>query len=237
MSHFSKALAAKLGVAQNLSTAFHPQTDGLSERKNQWIEQYLCLLTKAQQDDWDEWLTVTSAVHNNRINSTLGMTPNEALFGFRPNLYPQIPVDTPNEVVEKRLDLLQQKQVQATAAINKAARTPHIIKELFRVSDQVWLDVKNLTLPYQSNKLAPRWQGPFCIKQIISPIAFQLDLSHSWRIHDVFHASLLTSFRETPAHRPNYSCPPPDLVDGTLNTRLRPSSIIDFSVGCVNSNI
>jgi len=50
-SHFGRALAAKLGVAQNLSTAFHPQTDGLSERKNQWIEQYLRLLTTAQQDD------------------------------------------------------------------------------------------------------------------------------------------------------------------------------------------
>jgi len=88
MSHFGKALAAKLGVAQNLSTAFHPQTDGQSEQKNQWIEQYLRLLTTAQQDDWDEWLTIASAVHNDRTNSTLGMTPNEALFGYRPSLYP-----------------------------------------------------------------------------------------------------------------------------------------------------
>src|SRR5712672_3078968 len=212
-SHFGKALAAKLGVAQNLSTAFHPQTDGLSERKNQWIEQYLRLLTTAQQDDWDEWLTVASAVHNNRTNSTLGMTPNEALFGFRPNLYPQTSVDTPNKMVENRLGLLEQKRAQATAAINKAAGTPHIIKEIFRVNDQVWLDAKNLTLPYQSNKLAPRRQGPFHIKRIISPVAFQLDLPQSWRIHDVFHTSLLIPFKETPAHGPNYSRPPPDLVD------------------------
>jgi len=204
-SHFGKALAAKLGVAQNLSTAFHPQTDGLSKRKNQWIEQYLRLLTAAQQDDWDEWLTVASAVHNDRTNSTLGMTPNEALLGYHPNLYPQTSVDTPNEAVETRLDLLRQKRAQATAAINKAAKTPYVIKELFKQGDQVWLDARNLTLPYQSNKLAPRRQGPFRIKRIISPIAFQLDLPPSWRIHDVFHASLLTSFRETPAHGPNYS--------------------------------
>src|SRR5712675_1214890 len=153
-SHFGRALAAKLGVAQNLSTAFHPQTDGLSERKNQWIEQYLRLLTTAQQDDWDEWLTIASAVHNDRTNSTLGMTPNEE--------------------VESRLDLLHQKRAQATAAINKAARTPYVIKELFKVGDQVWLDGKNLVLPYQSNKLAPRRQGPFRITRIISPVAFQL---------------------------------------------------------------
>jgi len=73
-SHFGKALTAKLGIMQNLSTVFHPQTDGLSEQKNQWIEQYLRLLTTTQQDDWDEWLTIASAVHNDRVNSTLGMT-------------------------------------------------------------------------------------------------------------------------------------------------------------------
>jgi len=211
--HFGRALAAKLGVAQNLSTVFHPQTDGLSEQKNQWIEQYLRLLTAAQQDDWDEWLTIASAIHNDRTNSTLGMTPNEALFGFHPNLYPRTSVNTPNEAVEKRLDLLHQKWAQATAAINKATKTPYVIKELFRVGDQVWLDAKNLSLPYQSNKLVPRRQGPFRIKRMISPVTFQLDLPQSWRIHDVFHASLLTSFKETPAHRPNYSQPPPDLVD------------------------
>src|SRR5882757_8318173 len=122
-------------------------------------------------------------------------------------------VDTPSEAVESRLDLLYQKRAQATVAINKAARTPHVIKEVFKVGDQVWLDGKNLVLPYQSNKLAPRRQGPFRIKRIISPVAFQLELPTSWRIHDVFHASLLTAFRESPAHGPNYSRPPPDLVD------------------------
>src|SRR5882757_1170953 len=122
-------------------------------------------------------------------------------------------VDTPSEAVESRLDLLYQKRAQATAAINKAARTPHVIKEVFKVGDQVWLDGKNLVLPYQSNKLAPRRQGPFRIKRIISPVAFQLELPASWRIHDVFHALLLTLYRETAAHGPNYSRPPPDLVD------------------------
>jgi len=155
-SHFGKALAAKLGITQNLLTAFHPQTDGLSERKNQWIEQYLRLLTTAQQEDWDEWLTVASVVHNDRINSTLGMTPNEALFSFCPNLYPRYQVLTSNEAVENRLDLLQQKRAQAMAAINKAANAPFVIKEIFKVGDQVWLDAKNLNLPYQSNKLTLR---------------------------------------------------------------------------------
>src|SRR5712672_3322030 len=61
-SHFGCALANKIGAKQNLSTAFHPQTNGLSEQKNQWIEQYLCLIANAQQEDWSQWLTVVTTV-------------------------------------------------------------------------------------------------------------------------------------------------------------------------------
>jgi transposase InsO family protein len=50
-SHFSRALCEKLHIEQNMSTAFHPQTDGISERKNQWVEQFLRLVTSARQDD------------------------------------------------------------------------------------------------------------------------------------------------------------------------------------------
>jgi transposase InsO family protein len=53
-SHFGRALAERLGIQQNLSSAFHPQTDGLSEWKNQWIKQYLRLVTMAQPEDWTE---------------------------------------------------------------------------------------------------------------------------------------------------------------------------------------
>jgi len=81
-SHFRHALANKIGAKQNLSTTFHPQTDGLSERKNQWVEQYLRLIANAQQGDWSQWLTVASAVHNDHINSTLGITPIETLLGY-----------------------------------------------------------------------------------------------------------------------------------------------------------
>jgi len=96
--HFGKALATKLSVAQNYQLLF--TSNGWSIRtEDQWIEQYLCLLTTAQQDDWDEWLTIASAVHNDRVNSTLGMTPNEALLDIAQAL-PRVAVDTPNEVVE-----------------------------------------------------------------------------------------------------------------------------------------
>src|SRR5712671_2435736 len=213
-SHFARALATKLGVSQNLSTAFHPQTDGLSERKNQWIEQYLRLLAVGQQDDWSQWLSIATAVHNDQTNDTLGMSPNEALLGYRPRLFPAQPIPTTNESAEKWINTLHQKHAQATAAINRAAKTSSTPKDMFKLNDQVWLESKHLALPHQSKKLAPKRVGPFRITKVISPVVFQLDLPPSWRIHDVFHASLLTSYRETTAYGPNFIKPPPDLIDG-----------------------
>jgi hypothetical protein len=64
-SQFGKALTQKLGIQQNLSTVFHPQTDSLSERKNQWVEQYLRLVTSMDLGEWPKWLAIVTAVHNN----------------------------------------------------------------------------------------------------------------------------------------------------------------------------
>ena len=94
-------MTKKLGIKQNLSTAFHPQTDGLSKQKNQWIEQYLHTITASHPEDWSYWISVTSAVHNNRINSTTGLSPNLILFGYAPHLTPSEMINMDNEAVEK----------------------------------------------------------------------------------------------------------------------------------------
>jgi hypothetical protein len=75
---------------------------------------------------------------------------------------------------------------------------------MFQVGEQVWLEASNLKLPYQTSKLAPKRQGPFKIIRKILPVVYQLELPASWTIHDVFHASLLLPYRETPAHGPNF---------------------------------
>jgi hypothetical protein len=66
-----------------------------------------------------------------------------------------------------------------------------------------------------STKLAPKHHGPFPIKRVLSPITYQLTLPGTWKIHDVFHVDLLTPYIETEFHSPNYTRPPPDLVQGT----------------------
>ena len=73
---------------------------------------------------------------------------------------------------------------------------------------------KNLRLPYQATKLAPKRHGPFHITKEVSPVAYQLSLPASWTIHDVFHASLLLPYQENAIHGPNFLKPPPDLIQG-----------------------
>jgi len=117
MSHFGCTLTKELGIQQNLSTAFHPQTDGLSERKNQWIEQYLRLIT-TNQEDWSDWLAVATLVHNNSANSTTGFAPNELLIGWEPPLTTEQGELSNNITAEKQVTNLRNNRILATQAIN-----------------------------------------------------------------------------------------------------------------------
>ena len=213
-SHFGKALTEKLGIHQNLSTVFHPQTDGISERKNQWVEQYLRLVTSASPEDWTHWLAIATAVHNNRRNETTDLSPNQILLGFETTLLPSETPLTNNETAEQRLNLVHQKRQQAIDAINQAAKGKPTPPSQYKINDEVWLEASNLKTRHQKTKLAPKRYGPFKIIKEISPVAYQIRLPMSWGIHDVFHASLLVPYHETMAHGPNYSRPPPDVIDG-----------------------
>ena len=83
---------------------------------------------------------------------------------------------------------------------------------MYQVGDQVWLDGRNIKTYYPTAKLAPKRHGPFPIKRALSTITYQLTLPEQWKIHDVFHVDLLTPYRETEFHGPNYARPPPDLI-------------------------
>ena len=106
---------------------------------------------------------------------------------------------------------MEEAQRQATRAINKKAMEAPPAQ--YKPGDQVWLEVTHLKLPYKGSKLNPKQYSPFKILDAISPVAFKLDLPILWTIHPVFHTSLLTPYIETNTHSPNYSQPPPDLID------------------------
>ena len=75
--------------------------------------------------------------------------------------------------------------------------------------------VQTCALPiyYPSRKLAPKRHGPFEIIQVLSPLTYKLRLPSTWKIHNVFHFSLLSSYRSTESYGPSFSSPPPDVID------------------------
>src|SRR6201986_3953046 len=161
-------------------------------------------------------------VHNSWPNATTGYTPFELLFGHTPTIHvTSRATDVP--AIEKRGKWLQQLRERAQAAIKNAQRIlicrsgrkkgQRHYKSYAR-GDKVWLEATNLKVTHPTAKLAPKWYGPFIISEVISPIAFRLDLLAQWKIHNVFHMSLLLPYKEMEEHSENFPSPPPDLIEG-----------------------
>ena len=83
----------------------------------------------------------------------------------------------------------------------------------FTLGQKVWLEARNLKTMY-NKKIKPKQEGPFPIAEVLGPITYRLTLPPSWKIHDVFHAILLTPYKQTDVHGPTHPKPPPDLVEG-----------------------
>ena len=81
-----KELNKLLGIQTKLSTAYHPQTDGQTERMNQEIEQYLRMFVSHRQDDWPEWIAIVEFLYNNKIHTTMQMSPFFANYGYHPRM-------------------------------------------------------------------------------------------------------------------------------------------------------
>jgi hypothetical protein len=120
-SHFGRALAKELGITWNMSTAYRPQTDGLTEHKNQWLEQYIRLVA-GNDKEWSTLLAMATLVHNNTMNATTGLAPNQLLIGREPLATPVQGEGSDNPLAEHRVRKLIERRIMATQALNKAAR-------------------------------------------------------------------------------------------------------------------
>jgi transposase InsO family protein len=215
-STFTKELCRLLQIDQNISTAYHPQTDGQSERTNQWLEQYLRIFTNFQQNDWASWLPLAQYAHNSWPNATTKKAPFELIMGHIPRVHQTTRTST-SPSVETRLQNVTEVRQQVAEAIRRSQELVTHIPTRFTpycVGDKVWLDAKNLNTSHPSAKLGPKRYGPFLVTAAVSHTSFRLKLPPQWKIHNVFHASLLTPYNETTTHGPNFQEPPPDLIDG-----------------------
>jgi hypothetical protein len=189
--------------------------DRQSERTNQSLETYLRLYCDTQQQEWSKLLPLAQYVRNSWPNATTKQVPFNTILGYTPTAHqPTRMTDLPT--LQKRLNNIKESRSAAQEAmIQSQERTqqgPTHFKE-YQEGDQVWLEGTNLKRIEGTLKLSPRWYRPFRVAAKVSHIAYKINLPDHWKIHNVFHASLLTPYRETKEHGPNFLKPPPDIID------------------------
>ena len=133
-----------LGYQVTLSTAYHPQTDGETERVNQEIETYLWIFCGSHPETWVEHTPMVEFVHNHRPHSSTGKSPFYLMMGYEPQALPEIIETAQLPAVEERLNSLKEARNEALAAhkISQELMKDRIKSKFtpFEVGDRVWLE-------------------------------------------------------------------------------------------------
>jgi transposase InsO family protein len=215
MLQFFKELCAQLEIKQNMSSAYHPQTDGQSEQTNQTVETILQIFCNHQQDNWADWLKVAQYMINSRPSSTTKKPPYELWMGFIPQTHQPTRVGNVPAIEERKSQLLEARK-SAQEAISKAqslwTKDPHF--QQYCIDQKVWLEGTHLRTTHLTTKLRAKCFGPFKVTEVLSAMTYRLDLPPMWKIHNTFHAAVLHPYKETELHGPNFVETPPDLVEG-----------------------
>jgi hypothetical protein len=192
-----------LNARRVLTSAFHPQTDGQTERQNQTLEQYLRCYCSLEQDDWALWISVGEYAYNDSMHSTTGVTPFQAYYGRHPRSadWPDMALgegESPMgaRLAEKVIELQQEcrRKIKAANAYQKAYADKHRSAIPFKVGDQVLVSNRHIRSMRPKKKLDWKFLGPGAITAQIGPSAFRVDLPGLRNVHPVFHASLLEPF-------------------------------------------
>ena len=212
-----KHLCQILKIDAKFSTAYHPETDGQTERINAIMEHYLRAFCNYKQDDWAKWLPGAEFSANNAPSSTTLASPFLANSGQNPRLGFELPEPLPTELTAqsqaKLLDIenfakkmeeltnhLRDEMLIAQAIYEANANRSRRPCPRYFVGDEVWLNAKNLNTARPAVKLDDRHVGPFKVKRIFdrNPLVAELELPESMKVHPVFHANLLSHVATDP---------------------------------------
>ncbi|SJL18732.1 uncharacterized protein ARMOST_22332 [Armillaria ostoyae] len=223
VSKFLQDLYKMLDIKGNASTAYHPQTDGQTERVNQEIEKYLRIFINVRQTDWPEWLPLAAFQHNNRIHSATGKSPFFVNFGRNPRIAPDThthaALRTPaSEEFKATMKLIHDETKAALTKVAEQMKTQYDKKKkaaiTYQPGDKVWLDTTNLHLARPKKKLNDKRVGPFTILEKRGLSAYKLKLPLAWKIYPVFNETLLTPYiAPTFSNQQQDPPPPPDIIN------------------------
>uniref|UniRef100_A0A3Q2VPW7 Integrase catalytic domain-containing protein n=1 Tax=Haplochromis burtoni TaxID=8153 RepID=A0A3Q2VPW7_HAPBU len=198
-----------LGARVSLSSGFHPQSNGQTERLNQELEAALRCMASQNPTSWVTFLPWVEYAHNSLTSSATGLSPFEASLGYQPPLFPEDELGLAVPSARHHLRRCQRVWLRARQALlrTKEQHTRHANRRRtpapdYQPGQKVWLAAKNIPLHVSSRKLAPRFIGPYEVDAVVNPAAVRLKLPTSWRIHPTFHVSQVKPVRRSPL------CPP-----------------------------
>jgi hypothetical protein len=237
VSNFWTSLHSALGTNLDLSTAFHPQTDGQSERTIQTLEDLLRSCVLSWKGSWEDHLPLAEFAYNNSYQASIKMAPFEALYGRRcisPLCWdvvgggslvgPDWVQQTHDKVREIRQNLLAAQSRQKSYADVRRRDLE------FAVGDEVLLKVsptKGIVRFGTRGKLNPRYIGPYLITARVGSLAYRLQLPESMSgVHPVFHVSMLRKYLKDPEQRMEAE---PVIIEKDLTIKCHPVRILDFS--------
>jgi len=190
------------GIRPRMSTAFHPQTDGQTERHNQTIEAYLHSFSNHEQNDWVSLLSLAEFDYNNSVTAGTGLSPFYANYGFNPNATNPVAVNILNPASKVYVHWIHTVHDEARRGLESAQEqmrryADHSRKEAptYQVGDLIMLNGRNIQTRRPSRKMDHKNHGPFQIEKLVSPLAARLMLPRKWKIHNIFHVSLLEPYR------------------------------------------
>jgi hypothetical protein len=232
-SIFWTELFKSYGTQLKFSSAYHPQTDGQTERTNRTLQEVLRAYASDDHEAWDDNIWHVEVAINTSVQVSTGEAPHTLLFG-RPMHVPmtilhhqtsRAPVV--NETLksqEERITLVREHLMKAQERQKKYADMNR--RELsFNVGDYVWVSTSNLRKPDDtSSKLKHKYAGPYRVLEKIGDVTYKLqlpDVQLTRKVHPVYHVSKLrkyyprlTSFADDDG---NDTPPPPTLIDDTDN--------------------
>lgn len=233
-SNLWQALFKSLGVKLHLSTSYHPETDGQTERVNQCLENYLRCTCFTAPKKWFNWIALAEWWYNTAYHTSLNMTPFQALYGFSPPMVaevvlPDCPDDNARQILQNRqlaTQLIKDNLLKAQARIKHQA-DKHRTERSFEVGDMVYLKIQpyrhtSLSI-HRSLKLHSKFYGPFRVLEKVGKVAYKLLLPEGCQLHLVFHVSQLKK------HIGSTAVPSPELplIDDKGNIKVAPMTILE----------
>ncbi|TPX31446.1 hypothetical protein SeLEV6574_g08536 [Synchytrium endobioticum] len=204
-SEFWTSLHELMGIKLAMSTANHPQTDGMTERTQRTLQLYLRNYVSFEQDDWSNWVTMAEFCYNSAKSAVTGRSPFELNYGYQPDdLRAFRAFEERGDVDPEASDYLEQlnlwqsqlhdalteaQERQAYYANQHRQEVVYQPDEMVYVSSRVYKDPIELTRP--SEKLRELYHGPFRVVERIGESAYRLDLPDNNTQHNVFNVQWL----------------------------------------------